>query len=247
MNVNALALADDDAAFRAVADASVNGHGLAASDACEDTWRPVALGPIVAGIEAGNIVGPVPALLHRSDGVALLYPGEVHSIAGEPEAGKGWINLATATQTLATGGAVLYLDFEDSAASIVGRLLALGASPASVVDRFVYVKPEDQLLPGMLDHLLVRPFALAIIDGLSEAYALLGLDYTSNTDVPNSCDSCRDRSPRPARQSHLPTTSPRAKRAADGSPSALSTSSRASPSPTASKSSNGPHGATQAA
>ena len=92
------------------------------------SWQPVDLGVIVAGIRAGSIVGPVPSLLKRSEGVALIYPGESHSIAGEPETGKGFIAGSAAAEVLAAGGRVLYLDFEDAPVSIVGRMLALGAS-----------------------------------------------------------------------------------------------------------------------
>ena len=39
------------------------------------------------------------------------------------------------------GGAVLYLDYEDSSRGILGRLLALGAEPGDVRERFKYVQP----------------------------------------------------------------------------------------------------------
>jgi AAA domain len=149
------------------------------------SWAPVDLAPIVAGIQAGEIVGPVPTLMARTDGVALLYPGEIHSLAGEPEAGKGWIAGAETARLLAAGETTLYVDFEDAPASVVTRLLALDAPPAAVVERFIYVKPEEALQAGALDVLTSghRP-ALAVLDGMSEAYALLGLDAYANQDVP---------------------------------------------------------------
>jgi AAA domain len=147
------------------------------------SWAPVDLAPVVAGIEAGEIVGPVPELMPRIDGPCLLYPGELHSLAGEPESCKGWIALAAASPILATA-AVLYLDFEDAPASIVSRLLALGADPAAVVERFVYVRPSDPFTPDVLRALLdARPYRLGVIDGVSEAYGLLGLDIESNADA----------------------------------------------------------------
>lgn len=147
------------------------------------SWAPVDLAALVAGIRAGTVVGPIPTLLQRDDGVALIYPGEVHSIAGEPESGKGWIMLAESARLIAAGQRVLYLDFEDAPASIVARLIALGAPDAAIIDGFVYVKPEDALAPDGMARLLARgPFALAVIDGVSEAYDLLGLD--SHHDAP---------------------------------------------------------------
>jgi hypothetical protein len=148
------------------------------------TWWPINLAPIVAGLQAGEIVGPVPQLTPRTDGPCLLYPGEIHSLAGEPETGKGWIALAAAAAVIANGGHVLYVDCEDAPASIVSRLLALGAPPDAILDRFTYIRPSDPFTTATLDALLAkRTYTLAIIDGLSEAYTLLGLDPYSNVDA----------------------------------------------------------------
>jgi hypothetical protein len=154
-------------------------------EAPTSSWTPVDLSPIVRGIEAGEIVGPTPSLLPRTDGVPLLYPGEVHSLAGEPESGKGWLAGGEVARLLAGGASVLYLDFEDAPASVVARQVALGARASAIVDRFVYVRPEEALQPGALERLLAgRTFALAVLDGMSEAYALLGFDSYANQDVP---------------------------------------------------------------
>lgn len=148
------------------------------------TWAPVDLEPIIAGVQAGTIVGPVPQLLARTDGVCLLYPGETHSLAGEPESCKGWIALGAVTQTITAAAGVLYLDFEDSPASIVTRLLALGATPQAIGQHFVYVRPTEEFsAPALCALLDARPYALAVIDGVSEAYSLLGLDIASTPDA----------------------------------------------------------------
>ncbi len=148
------------------------------------SWHPLNLAPVVAGLQAGEIVGPVPKLMTRTDGVRLLYPGEVQSLAGEPESGKGWITLATATLVIASGAGVLYLDFEDSPASIVERLLTLGAAPDAILEHFAYARPTEPFTSAAFDSLLNgRSYALAIIDGVSDAYALLGLDPYNNPDA----------------------------------------------------------------
>jgi hypothetical protein len=172
--------AAEDAEFRVRADGDPRNNGRGDS---LTSWQPIDLASIVAGVQAGEIVGPVPEFMARTDGPCLLYPGEIHSLAGEPESGKGWITLAAASPILATD-AVLYLDFEDTPASIIARLLALGTAPTAVVERFVYVRPSDPFTADVLRALLdARPYALAVIDGLSEAYALLGLDPYSNADA----------------------------------------------------------------
>jgi len=55
------------------------------------------MGPIdLSAILAGSYVAPTPQLGRRSDGLSLLYPEKVHSLAGESEAasqGLGWVPL----------------------------------------------------------------------------------------------------------------------------------------------------------
>lgn len=150
---------------------------MSAPELRASSWRPIDLGPIVAGIQAGGIVGPTPTRMARTDGARLLYGGEVHSLAGEPESGKGWIMLGAVSTSVTYGDCVLYVDFEDTAASAIGRLLALGTPPEAILERFVYVRPCDPFTPEVLTDLLdARDYDLAVLDGLSEAYALLGLD-----------------------------------------------------------------------
>lgn len=161
---------------------SENGAGPAPVIA--SSWAPVNLAPIVAGIQAGEIVGPVPELMPRTDGVCLLYPGEIHSLAGEPETCKGWIVLDAVRSVIAAGNTALYLDFEDAPASIITRLIALGATKEQILEHFTYVRPVEAMSGDTFGALLdARPFTLAIVDGLSEAYALLGCDINSNNDA----------------------------------------------------------------
>lgn len=148
-----------------------------------DTWQPVDLAQIVAGIESGLIVGPVPTLLRRSDGRPLMYPGEVHSLAGEAESGKSWVMLSECAARIAAGDRVLFLDFETNAPSVVERLLALGSAPPEIIERFVYVRPDDPPADAAIGALAAGGFAVAVIDGNSEAYSLFGLDPLSNSDV----------------------------------------------------------------
>jgi hypothetical protein len=146
---------------------------------------PVPLAELVAQVQAGHVNRPEPTLLLRSDGRGLLYEGMVHAIVGEPETGKGWVVLCEGARLLRVGLRVLYVDFEDSPENIVTRLLALGAPAAAVAERFVYIRPDEVLLPGFLDDLLARgPYALAILDGMTEAYELMGLDYGDNKHIP---------------------------------------------------------------
>lgn len=159
------------------------GTGVLVSDD-RTSWDPVPLAPILHAIAAGESAGPVPELMPRTDGLHLLYPGELHSLAGEPESGKGLIVCAEAVRLMTTGQHVVYLDFEDTAPSVVSRLIALGAPHDALLERLIYVQPDAapalDAIPRLLRGNTPR---LAIVDGLTEAYALLGLDAHSNTDA----------------------------------------------------------------
>lgn len=148
------------------------------------TWRPVDL----AAVLDGTWQPPVPTVGRRDDGIGLFYPGRVHTIAAESEAGKTWLALHAVVAELAAGNAALYLDFEDDEGGVVGRLLSLGAKPDQIRDRFAYLRPEDPVTapearPDLGQALAdLRP-TLSILDGVTEAMSLHGLEMKDNTDV----------------------------------------------------------------
>jgi hypothetical protein len=81
---------------------------------------------------------------------------------------------------------VVYIDFEDSAPTIVGRLLALGVAPETIDRLFLYIRPDGPLTPQALadlDRALKVEPKLSIIDGITEAFAQQGLNPESNSDV----------------------------------------------------------------
>ena len=49
----------------------------------------------------------------RNDGVGLFYPGKVHTVSSESEAGKTWLLLSVVLDELGRSNAVVYVDFED--------------------------------------------------------------------------------------------------------------------------------------
>ena len=105
------------------------------------TWVPVDLVPYLDGTHTP----PTADLLRRSDGQGLVYPGRVHWLAGEPGSLKSWLALLACTQQIHAGHTVIYVDFEDGAAGIVGRLLALGVSADQIQTHFSYLSPEGTL------------------------------------------------------------------------------------------------------
>jgi hypothetical protein len=151
------------------------------------TWTPVALGSIVDGLLSGSLARLSPSLGRVSDAGALLYEGKVNSLFGESGCGKTWTALAIANQVLAVGGAVVFLDLEDDAPGVIGRLLDLGADPGSILARFAYIAPEGKLndaaREALNDTLARLSPALVVIDSTGESIALEGLKPNDDDQV----------------------------------------------------------------
>ena len=77
------------------------------------------------------------------------------------------------------------IDFEDRASRVVGRLLALGATPDAIRDRFHYIRPHSPIDAATSATLvtLVSGSTLVILDGVTEAMTLHGYDLHSNADI----------------------------------------------------------------
>jgi hypothetical protein len=124
-------------------------------------------------------------ILQRSDGFALLYQGSFHSLAAEPESGKSWAAMIGCAQELCAGERVTYVDWEDRPGRIVSRLKLLGVPDQVIVERFRYIRPIapiDQIGHSLLDHAAVTS-TLVVLDGITEAMTLQGLDLNSQNDV----------------------------------------------------------------
>lgn len=148
-----------------------------------NSWAPVDL----ADILDGSHVDPEPTVGERVDHVGLFYPGKCHTIASESEGGKTWLMLSAVMTEMEAGHHVVYLDFEDSAAGIVGRLLKLRANPAHLRERFHYIGPTEPLTTASHEALseLMGTYqpTLAVLDGVTEALTMHGLDPNANDDV----------------------------------------------------------------
>lgn len=148
-----------------------------------DTWAPVDGRPYVDG----TWTPPEPRFLTRTDDHALLYPSRVNLMFGESEVGKGWVALHAVAQALTNGASVLYIDLEDYADTVYARLLLLGVDPEALVERLRYVRPDRPLDdPGRKalgsTYMALMP-GLVIVDGVTGAMSLFGLDANTGTDV----------------------------------------------------------------
>lgn len=158
--------------------------GLAIIEAPERPWAAMDLGPLLASIESGEPLTPPPTILRRTDGQCLFYPGKIGSLSGEPESCKGWIVLAAALELIESGRHVLYIDCEDDQGSVIGRLFELGATADRIREFFHYVRAEGAPTPDQLaDLVAAEDYALVVIDSLTPAYSLFGLDGSNNKDA----------------------------------------------------------------
>lgn len=161
-----------------------NPRAVAGLDNEPSSWLPVDLAAVLDGTRQ-----PItPTLFPRIDGVCLLYPGLTHSFHGESESGKSMLAQIETARLLGLGEHVLYLDFESDEVSVVERLRLFGASSDVIRELFAYVRPESN--PSKTDRdrraweaLLARRFALAVIDGVTDALGLWNAETESNRDV----------------------------------------------------------------
>lgn len=162
-------------------------HGEPWGVCCEPrrrSWQPVDISAVLAG----TYTPPRPTVGRRDDGIGLFYPGRMHTIASESEAGKTWLALCAVRTELEAGNAVVYLDFEDDEGGIVGRLLAMQTKPEWLRDRFAYLRPDDAVtalgnredLGAVIGDLSPT---LAVLDGVTEAMSLHGLEMKDNSDI----------------------------------------------------------------
>jgi AAA domain len=150
-----------------------------ANGAPPSSWLPVDL----AAILTGEAPDEQPDLLRRADGMSLLYPGRTHGFAAEPEAGKGWLALCATQEALSRGENVIYIDYEDTSANVGRRLLNLGVSPDVILAGFVYIHPEEPVTPQIVAALIRRAPGLVIVDGVTDALAVEGLNLSDNQDI----------------------------------------------------------------
>lgn len=145
------------------------------------TWMPLDLTEI---LERGDVVDE-PAICSRTDGRFLFYRGAVHSVSGEPESGKTWVALMACSEELKNGEHCTFVDFEDRAGRVVGRLLNLGVPKEAIAQRFHYIRPMERLggpAALLLDTLVVTS-TVVVLDGITEAMSLHGLDLNDQKDT----------------------------------------------------------------
>lgn len=118
---------------------------------------------------------------------ALFYPNEVHSVFGEPESMKSWLLLHACHQQIAQQRHVFYIDMEATDRSIVARMRSAGATATQLSKRFHYFRPDEPITTDDQKAIarLVRRMkpSLVVMDGVTEAFSLLGLSINAPEDT----------------------------------------------------------------
>jgi len=166
------------------------------SDA-DRTWKPVDLRPYLDGTRQKI----VPTLMPRADGRCLLYAGKTHSFHGESESGKSMILMAEAVRIINNGGDVLWITFDsDPDEDVLSRALAMGCEPEMISEHLDYVMPESGItsVDDLEDFgaLFTKPYRLAVIDGVTDATALI-MGATGNGDPNDAFTKFSRKFPRP--------------------------------------------------
>lgn len=173
---------------RAVPEANEHKENSMNSDGQDDTdiapsWGRIDLGDVLSGDRETL----APTLLRRTDGVCLMYPGLVTSFHGESDTGKSMILQAECVLAINRGEDVLYIDHESDAKSVIDRLIALGADPLLVEKHFDYrqpdTKPTTAAEVAAWTEMLSHRYALAVIDGVTDALGIWGYSIKDNDDL----------------------------------------------------------------
>lgn len=117
-----------------------------------------------------------PTIAARTDSVCLFYAARTNALFGESDSGKSWVAQVAVAQQLLANRAVVYVDLEDHAASLTGRLHALGVPTDVILALFDYIQPDlayTAAAAEQLEHRIAdtQP-ALVVIDSVGEALAV---------------------------------------------------------------------------
>jgi hypothetical protein len=147
---------------------------------------------------SGEIKRAQPSILTRSDGHALLYPGRVNELHGEPEAGKGFIVGQAVGEVLSARERVVYLDFDVDPVGVIDRVLAYGLPPDRIEENLSLYAIDEPLMVDKSTGSRMWPVesgealagiigdtfpSLVVIDGVNLVMGLFGLDPNVVQDV----------------------------------------------------------------
>ena len=141
---------------------------------------------VAALLDGGLPDPPAPVLLHRTDGVAIFYAGQVNYLFGDPESGKTLVAQAAASEAMNDGRKVAIIDVDHNGAeATITRFIDMDVDEKVLRDpeRFRYFEPEDkQHLLAVIADLQQWRAAVVVVDSIGELLPMLGLSSNSPDD-----------------------------------------------------------------
>lgn len=134
-----------------------------------------------------------PTILKIAGGSFLLYRERTHSLIGESSTGKTWVAILALAEVLNSGGNVLWLDYESTRNAFMARLSSMSV-PVESWQRITYLNPREALWDRKLNVGTIHSanlselisgtsYDLAVIDSVTGAMSVEGLDPMGGTDV----------------------------------------------------------------
>ncbi len=134
----------------------------------------------VAAAFARGIEAPVPSVLQRADGRALLYRGLPNVIFGEGGIGKSWLANWAAAQEIVQGHHVYVVDYELNLNVWLSRLVNVGLTPEQIAPYLHYLDVRTGMKPPAELH---DDSTLVVVDSLSGAIESYGLEPNDTNSI----------------------------------------------------------------
>lgn len=151
------------------------------------SWAPTPLGDLVDEVAAGTYEAPSPTLGRVPGGAGLLYPGKVSDVHGVGGGGKSFVAALIAADVMAQGSPVVWIDLEDSPATLVDRLInALAIDVETLRERLHYIRPAEPSQWGvgvLLEAVEAIGPGLVVLDSTGEALAVDGVKPNDDDEV----------------------------------------------------------------
>jgi hypothetical protein len=152
-----------------------------------ESWRDVPIGDLVGLVVTGDYEPPVPSMVTFGDGRGLLYPGRVHGVHGIGGAGKTWLAAVALASEIEQRHHVVFVDLEDTAATMIERLVRdLRVDPALVVEFLHYKAPTEGTAfgtPVLIDTVVSNAATLVVLDSVGEGLSMENAKQNEDDEV----------------------------------------------------------------
>jgi hypothetical protein len=151
------------------------------------SWADVPIEELVGLVVTGEYEPPIPSMVAFGDGRGLLYPGRVHGVHGVGGAGKTWLAAVALGSEIMLRHHVVFVDLEDTAATIIERLVRdMRIDPALVIEFLHYKAPTEGTAfgtPVLLDTVRTFGVTLVVLDSVGEGLSMENAKQNEDDEV----------------------------------------------------------------